>query len=97
MCVMVIHHTKNYQSSLLRLHVHQAGSDITFIAQNRYKIPNKVCFTDTWTGAVSSVQLQNVLTQAHPTMLTHLSSKTYVVFLLLKQLAATSDKEPEYH
>ena len=45
---------------------------------------NKACFTDTWTDtwadAVSSVQLQNVLTQARPTMLKHLSSIMSVIY-----------------
>ena len=30
----LFHHTKNYQCSLLRLHADQAGSDMTFIAQD---------------------------------------------------------------
>ena len=33
-CVMVVHHTKNYQNSLLRLYADWAGNDMTFIAQD---------------------------------------------------------------
>ena len=72
-CVSVVHHTKNYKSSSLRFH---------FIAQDRHKMDGveRLRTRERYRlsrSAVSSVQLQNVLTQVRPTMLKHLSSYSF--------------------